>query len=175
MKPWTLHQQRRYRALVAELRRLAPFDEDSRRAVIADVCGATSTADIGQGQMRDLIREMERLVRAHGGRVITKRRPPAPSANGTRHTRKQFGKIMGLAQNLGWSAPRLQGFVRRTLRGWDKPVSALTQDEASRVISGLEAEIRSIAAGTARADRPERRVGAPPHPRFIPGGLVEKK
>ncbi len=168
-RPWTPTQQRRYRALCAKLAAAGEFDDDTRRAVIARVCGgATSTRDIGYIEMARLVAEMERLCAGAG----CPKRQSKPTGS---HTKRQWGKIMALAGVLGWREARLNGFVARVTQGKCASPNQLSVFEASDVILGLEGEIASIESGTARAERPtSARPGAPTRPRFrfVPGGMA---
>lgn len=165
----TKTQRGRYWALVGELRKLAPFPDDARRAVTERICGgASSTKDLDGRAMAALIREIEGLIRASGGKVSTRRTKGEPN---TRHSRRQFGKIMALANVLAWPPNRLGGFIRRQTGGWKSDVSTLTRHEASMVISGLDAEIKSIETSKARGERSSRQP-APPRFRTVMGGLT---
>lgn len=162
----TRGQHGRYRALVADLRKLTPFPEDARRAVTERVCGADSTKGLDGKAMAKLIREIETLIRASGGRVQTRRTKGEPKY---KHTRRQFGRIMNLAAVLNWGPERLRGFIERQTRGWKSDVSKLDKTEASALISGLEALVKSIDYSTARPERPSRRP-VPPRFRAVAGG-----
>lgn len=161
-QPWTMAQQRRYRALVARLRQVADFDDESRRAVIARVCGgATSTTEIDRDGMTRIITEMHSLCRDAGVRL---RRRPA-----SRWTQEQF--IAHLQARLGWDETRLAGFIRRVTRGFKGSPLTLTTREKSALIAALKALLRDQYLHTARRERPERAAQKPSHFKFIPGAL----
>jgi hypothetical protein len=61
---WTMAQQRLYRRQVAELAlATGQYDDEARRAVLMQVTGHSSTAEISDAQMKRVIDFQERLLR----------------------------------------------------------------------------------------------------------------
>jgi len=175
-RPATKEQRGLYWALVNRLRQVAEFDEDSRRAVTGRVCGVESTKALSGAQMKRLIAEVRRLCEAHHARLPRRRdlRRPSP---GTGPTKKQTAWVAELERRLGWANEpgRLQGFIRRTFRGFRSNLEDLTRREMSTLITAMEAERDAQTAGKARKERPDRadHAEAPDSPqfRYIAGGM----
>jgi len=176
VKAATKQQRRLYWALVNRLREVAEFDEDSRRAVTGRVCGVQSTKALPRADMKRLIAEIRRLCEAHHVRLPRRRDPWRPSP-GIRPTKKQTAWVAELERRLGWAGEpgRLQGFIRRTFRGFRSNLEDLTRREMSVLITALEAERNSQVAGKAQMERPDRasHAEAPDSPqfRYIAGGI----
>lgn len=165
---WTPRQQRTYRALCADLARVAALSEENRRDIIARLCdGRRSTSDIDRPQMAALIREMERLC-AQAGCERRKARAPRSRIN-------QDQYIAILQDTLQWNEARLAGFIRRQTHGWKSSVLDLTRHEKTVVINGLKAEISSQKRGKASVDRPEKAVCPPPFRAILGGRAPQKK
>ncbi len=158
--PWTIGQQRKYRAICARLGRAAGLDDEARRDVIRDLFGVDSTSRLNRRQMDGLIAEMELRAKAWGVAAQAPRprfdiSDDAVRAVGCRPENDQERYMARVAQRLGWggSPERLAGFVRRVFPRWAGTIQGLPRRAKSNVINGLRALLRDQAAHKARCER----------------------
>lgn len=163
--PWTMAQQRMYRQQVAQLAGIMPFDDENRRALLHQVTGKSSTAEINGEEMRRVIDEQRRLLRKCGVR-----QPRTEASPGM--TQEEY--IEHLAEKLGWEGQpeRLAGMLRRQFQG-RSTLEQLSHQERSRFVAALKALVRDQRNGRMAAERPlEARPAPRPdwQPQVIRGG-----
>lgn len=169
MKKPTKAQRGLYRVQLGRLD-AAGWTDEMRRDLLEALTGKRSTGAISSEEMRKLIDRQNAELRKAGLAPVTTRRKN--SRRRGQWTQDEY--VAQLELELGWQEEpeRLAGFIRHQTGGVKDRLDQLSVGEKTKLINGLKAEKRSLADGTASAERPlprRRRTGAQRFT-FIEGG-----